>query len=171
MKVVLSNSNILALEIAAGWNINQDSHSFNMNNMMILVSDNVVISTKFCKHAISQKYTTQARAKTICNGSWCNHKRTFSVDVCWINFMSRKMTNYVFEGSVPIFVYVKRRRGCLWTNIFMMLIILLSCVPCLKPCVDNFYLVRSCHLIKIPWLEERRIYKVWREICQIIRPT
>ena len=146
------------LKIAAGWNINQDSHSFNMNNMMILVSDNVVISTKFCKHAISQKYTTQARAKTICNGWWCNHN--FSVNV---NFKSilcgEKMTNYVFEGSVPIFVFnVKRRRGCLWTNIFMMLIILLSGVPCLKPCVDNFYLVRSCHLIKIPWIEERKIY-------------
>ena len=160
MKVVLSNSNILALEIAAGWNINQDSHSYNMNNMMILVSDNVVISTKFCKHAISQKYTTHARAKTICNGSWCNHT-IFCKCVCWINFVSRKMTNYVFEGSVPIFVFSKeRRRGYLWTNIFMMLIILLSCVPCLKPCVDNFYLVRSCHLIKISWIEERRIYLV-----------
>ena len=160
MKVVLSNSNILALEIAAGWNINQDSHLFNMNNMMILVSDNVVISTKFCKHAISQKYTTQARAKTICNGSWCNHT-IFCKCMCVESILCREKWQIMFLKVQFLFLYsVKGRRGYLWTNIFMMLIILLSCVPCLKPCVDNFYLVRSCHLIKISWIEERRIYLV-----------
>ena len=146
------------LKIAAGWNINQDSHSFKMNNMMILDSDNVVISTKFCKHAISQKYTTQARAKTICNGSWCNHK--FSVNVNFESILCGEKWQIMFLKVQFLFLYsyVKRRRGCLWTNIFMMLIMLLSGVPCLKPCVDNFYLVRSCHLIKISWIEERKIY-------------
>ena len=85
----------------------------------------------------------------------------FSVNVCVESILCREKWQIMFLKVQFLFLYsVKGRRGYLWTNIFMMLIILLSCVPCLKPCVDNFYLVRSCHLIKISWIEERRIYLV-----------